>query len=122
LAALEHAEELGLHRQGHVADLVEEERAAVGVLEAALPLAVGAGERAADVAEELVLEDVLVEAGAVERDELLLRPLGLAVDGLGDELLAGARLAGDEHGDGAGGDLLDEGEHVADGGGASDDP
>ena len=35
LAFLEHAQELGLHVRRHVADLVEEERAAVGLLELA---------------------------------------------------------------------------------------
>ena len=35
LAVLEHAQQLGLHGRRHVADLVEEERAAVGLLEAA---------------------------------------------------------------------------------------
>ncbi len=35
LAGLEHAQQLGLLRERHVADLVEEERAAVGQLEAA---------------------------------------------------------------------------------------
>ena len=34
LPALEDAEELGLQREGQLADLVEEERAAVGALEA----------------------------------------------------------------------------------------
>ena len=42
----------------HVADLVEEERAAVGLLEAALAGARGAGERALLVAEQLALEQV----------------------------------------------------------------
>ena len=42
---------------GHVADLVQEERAAVGVLEAAFAVGAGVGEGAFDVAEQLVLED-----------------------------------------------------------------
>jgi hypothetical protein len=43
----------------HLADLVEEERAAVGLLEAADAAAVGAGEGALLVAEELGLEERL---------------------------------------------------------------
>ena len=35
-ALLQHAQQLHLHRQAHVADLVEEQRAALGDLEAAL--------------------------------------------------------------------------------------
>jgi hypothetical protein len=97
-----HAQELGLHLVGHVADLVEEQRAAVGVLEAAGPIGAGVGERAADVAEELVLQDRRGEAGAVERDQPGLAALGVVVDRAGDELLAGAVLPEDQHGDIAG--------------------
>ena len=52
VALLEHAEELHLHRGRDVADLVEEERALVRLFEPALTIADGAGEGAADVAEE----------------------------------------------------------------------
>ena len=53
----------------HVADLVEEERAAVRGLELADAPLVGAGERAALVAEELALEELVRDRRAVERDE-----------------------------------------------------
>ena len=52
LAVFEHAKQLGLERRRHVADLVEEERAAVGQLEPSLAVGRGAGERAAHVAEQ----------------------------------------------------------------------
>ena len=56
LAVLHRAQQLGLHRQRQFAGFVEEQRAAVGVLEEA-DLGVGrAGERAAHVAEQLALE------------------------------------------------------------------
>ena len=45
------AQQLGLHFPGDVADLVEEQGAAVGQLEAAGPVADGAGERPLDVTE-----------------------------------------------------------------------
>ena len=53
LALLQHPQELHLHRQRHVADLVEEERAAVRLLETPQARLLRAGERAALVAEEL---------------------------------------------------------------------
>ena len=56
LLFLQHAEQLGLASPGHVADLVEKERAAVGLLELADAAAVGAGERAPLVAEELAFQ------------------------------------------------------------------
>ena len=59
---LEHAEQLGLHAEGDLADLVEQQRAPAGLLESPLPLAVGAGERASLVAEELALQQVFREA------------------------------------------------------------
>ena len=49
-------------RERDLADLVEEERAAVGLLEAALAARDGAGERALLVAEELALEERLARA------------------------------------------------------------
>ena len=57
LARLEHAQQLRLHVEGQLADLVEEQRAAVGVLERALARRDGAGERAALVPEELALDE-----------------------------------------------------------------
>ena len=58
-ALLEHAQQLGLHGQGDLADLVEEDRAAVGHLEAALALADRAGESAFLVAEQLAFQQRL---------------------------------------------------------------
>ena len=56
LALLQHAQQLDLRRQVDVADLVEEQRAALGQLEAALLARLGAGERALLVAEQLRLD------------------------------------------------------------------
>ena len=58
LALLQHAQQLGLGVERHVADLVEEERAAARLLELAGHRPVGAGEGALLVAEELALEQV----------------------------------------------------------------
>ena len=62
LALLQHAQQLHLQRRAHRPDFVEEERAAVRLLEPALPVADGAGERAAHVAEQLRLEQRLGNA------------------------------------------------------------
>ena len=56
LAVRQHAQEAHLQVGGHVADLVEEQRAALGLLEAPAAQRLRAGERAALVAEELGLE------------------------------------------------------------------
>ncbi len=47
--------------------------------------------------EELALEQVLRNGGAVESDERLFGPRALVVQGLGDELLARAALTGHQH-------------------------
>jgi hypothetical protein len=57
-----------------------------------------AGERAADVAEELGLEEVRGDRAAVDGDEGPLGARRQAVDRRGDELLARAALTLDEHG------------------------
>ena len=73
---------------------------------------VGAGEGAALVAEELGLEELEGEGGAVDLDEGALAAGGAVVDGAGDELLADAGLAPDEDGGIGVGDLID---HFLDG-------
>ena len=58
---LQDAQDLGLQRQRHVADFVEEQGAAVALLELADAAAVGAGEGALLVPEQLALQQVLRE-------------------------------------------------------------
>src|SRR5262249_44767058 len=95
---LEDAEQLGLQLERQVADLVEEERAAVRELEAGDALGDGAGGRAALVPEELALQQAGRDGGAVDLDEGALAALSRVVDGTRDQLLAGSGLAQDEHG------------------------
>ena len=77
---LQHAQHLGLRLQAHVADLVEEDRAAVGRLEHAAPLGHRAGERAALVAEQLALDQLLGNRRAVDLDERAVPPAAARVD------------------------------------------
>ena len=69
LAVLERAEQLDLHLGRQLADLVEEERAAVGLAEFPGMLVGGAGEGALLVAEEDALDEVVGDGAAVDRDE-----------------------------------------------------
>ena len=95
LALLEHAQQLGLHGGRHVADLVEEERAALGLLELAEVPGARAGEGALLVPEQLRLDQLGRHRGAVERHEGRERARALAVDRTRNQLLAGAGLADD---------------------------
>ena len=102
-ALLEGAQELGLQAARQLADLVEEDGAAVGLGEQAGAIGAGVGERAAHVAEQLALEQRLGQRGAVDRDEGAGGAAAQAVQAARGDLLAGAALAVDQHvGAGAG--------------------
>ena len=115
LLLLQDAQELALEREGDLADLIEEERAAVGGFEAAGAVFDRAGEGAFDVAEELALVKLAGDGGAVDADERALGAAAETVDFAGDEFLAGAGFAEDEHGGVGGRDQLDLAEQLLDG-------
>ncbi len=118
---LQDAQNLGLRVHAHGGDLVEEERAAVGDFEEAFLGGDGGGERALDVAEERGLEQLGGHGAGVDGDEGLVAARRVGVDGLGDELLAGAAFALDEDGGAAGRDLGDEVEDAQHGLALADD-
>ena len=95
---LDEAQELHLHDEGQVRDLVEEERAAFRGLHQAQLVGDGAREAAAPVAEEFALHEFGRNRAAADRHErgVLARP-GF-VDQARDQLLARAGLARDVHG------------------------
>ena len=97
-ALLQDAEQLHLDAVGELADLVEEDGAPVGHLEASPPLAHGAGEGSLLVPEELRLDEGLREGHAVHRHEGLLLPRRVLVQGLGEELLARPALSEEQDG------------------------
>ena len=97
LLLLQDAQELHLHGRGELADLVEEEGAGGGELEATALEPVRAGEGAALVAEELGLDERLRQGRAVDGHERTVRPRAPVVDGVGQHLLARAALAREEH-------------------------
>ena len=95
LALLQHAQQLRLQARRHVANLVEEQRALVGQLEAAELALDRAGERALLVPEQLGLEQRLGSAPQLTLTNGPLRALRARVDRARHQLLAGARLAVD---------------------------
>ena len=100
----QNAEQLGLAVERHLADFVEEQRAGVGLLEQAGVVGVGPGERALLVAEELALHQVAGNRGAVDREHRPVAAGAGPVDGPGDQLLARAAFAADQHAAGGPGD------------------
>ena len=96
-AGLHETEQQALHAQRHLADLVQEHRAAVGHLELALLVAVGAGEGAPHVPKQFRFEQGFRQPGAVHRHHRARRARALAVNGVRHELLADAALAGNQY-------------------------
>src|ERR1043165_5627841 len=93
---LEHLQQAGLNLRVHVADLVEEHRAAMRDFEQPLLRRYGPGERALLVAEELRLQELARDAGAIEIDERFAGAAAAVVDPARQHGLAGAGLAVDE--------------------------
>ena len=96
-AGFHEPQQQALHPERHLADFVEEDAAAVGHLELALLVTIGAGEAALHVAEEFGLQQGLGQAGAVDGDHGARGTSTALMDRVRDELLADAALARDEH-------------------------
>jgi hypothetical protein len=120
LPALEHPEEPDLRLQRHLADLVEEDRPAVGLLEVARAALDGAGVGPLLGAEQLALDEALGDGPAVDHDHPPVATRRQLVDGVGDELLADAALAFEQHGDVHGGHLPHAVDDAAEGGGVAE--
>ena len=78
LAGLDGSQQLGLQLERQLADLVEEDRPAVGGLEGAHAVAVGPREAAAQVTEQLGLDEVGADRAAVDHHERPCRRAGFA--------------------------------------------
>jgi hypothetical protein len=102
---LDRLQQLDLERERHLADLVQEQRAAVRVLEPAGLLAHGAGECALLVAEELGLEQRLGQRAAVDLDPRAAGALRERVQRAREQVLARPALAAEQHGAVGGGHL-----------------
>ena len=79
----------------------------MALLESADAAAVRAGKGALLVPEQLALQQVLGDGGAVEGQKRGLGPWAVLVDSPGDQLLAGTALTSDQHGKVLGGDAAD---------------
>src|SRR5271166_4289681 len=114
-AFFEHAQQFRLHVQRHVADLIEEDRALIGLLELADVAPRGAGERSFLVAEEFRFDELGRNGGAVESNEWSGGAGAFFMDGARDQFLSGSSLAQDAHARFAGRDTLQLRHHAAHG-------
>ncbi|MCY1408334.1 hypothetical protein D9M71_236540 [compost metagenome] len=114
LAVLQGTQQLGLQAQRQLADLVEEQRAAVCRLEASATVGGGAGESALDVAEQLALGQRLRQGSAVDLHQRLVVAPRVAVQAAGEQLLADSGLAEQQHRQLGVGDHVQLAEQLAD--------
>ena len=96
-AFLQHAQQADLELGAQVGDLVEQDRAVVGLLEVAGRGLDGAGESALLEAEQRRLGQRLRQCAAVECLHRSARAGAQGMEQLGDDLLAGAAFAFDQH-------------------------
>ena len=115
LALLQHAEQLGLELERQLADLVEQNRSPVRQLEAANLRRVRAGEGAALAPEQLALDEVGRQRRAVDDDHGTGAARAPLVNRAGEQFLAGAGLAGQQHGRVGGRHLVDTEHHITKG-------
>ena len=94
----------------------------VGLLEPAETPGLGAGEGAALVPEELGLEQLARDRGGIEGDERTVGSGAVSMQRPRDQLLAGARLPGDEHREVRSAEPPDRAEHLLHRGRRADDP
>src|SRR6185436_4321814 len=108
---LEHAEQLHLGVERQLADLIEEQRRAVGHLEASDLTRERSGVCAALATEQLALEQLAGNRRAVDPHHWAPAPLTGVMDGLREDFLATAGLAEQQHGGRRRGHLLDLSQH-----------
>ena len=94
---VERAQHLRLRLQAHVADFVEEERAAVGLLELSVFVGGCAREGSAPMSKQFALDHVFGNGRAIHFHEHCVFAQTLSVNGACDEFLAGAAFAEDEN-------------------------
>ena len=97
LPFLNDAQQLDLQGSRHVADLIEEDRAAVGLFKFADPGLDGTRKGAFDVTKQLRFEQVFRNRSAVYADKLLMFSLAVEMNGPGNQLFAGTGLALDQN-------------------------
>ena len=105
---LEHMEELGLKRERQFCDLVQVDRALVGILELPWFPPMRAGEGAPLVAEEFGLEEVMRDRCTVHLDEGTVAATGYGMDSARDQIFSHAAFPSDQDRRVSVGDVLDD--------------
>ena len=94
---LQETQQLGLRRQGQGANFIQEQGAAFGLLDQPLVAAPGAGEGLRFMAKQLIFHQLPRQRAAIDRHKPPARPKPIAVDRLGEYILAGPGLPHNQH-------------------------
>ena len=106
--SIQDSQQVGLRGLADLSDLVEKDGAAMGHLKEPGFRPVGPCERPALVAEQLALQQVFLQCGAIHNHERPGFAAAARVNQFGQQLLAGAGFAADEHRGIAGAHALDQ--------------
>ena len=109
---LKHAQDLRLRFQAHGADFVQEDCASVGNFKQAFFGRDGAGECTFHMAKERGFEQVSRHGAGIHRNKRAVLARRIGMDGLGDQLFAGAALALNQNRRAAGRNLRDQVENL----------
>ena len=96
-AIRQHTQQARLQFERHVADFIEEQRAAACLLKPATAQRVGTGECPAFMSKQFGFEQIARNGGRVQRHERAACARAMAMKRTGDEFLASAGFAGDQH-------------------------
>ncbi len=120
LAFLQNAQKLGLQRQRHLADLVQKNSAAVGLLEQSDARIDGSGEGSLGVAEEFGFEQMIGKRGAIHGNHSGSGPAAGHMQRARGHFLAGAGFAGDQNGGAPVADQFDDLDYLTHGAAGAD--
>jgi len=98
LPELKDPQQHGLYLGGQLSNLVEEQRAAIGLTEQAFGVFICSGKCTLDVAEKLTDDGTLLERSTVDTDHLPVAEFTIEVDILGQGFFARTRLPLDQYG------------------------
>ena len=94
----QHTQQLRLNRQWHVADFIQKQCPAVGILKRANSIVQGIRIGAFDVPKQRGLDQILGQPSTVQRMKSLALAKAILVECLSDQFLTRTVLAGDQHG------------------------
>ena len=89
---LQRPQDLRLHGDVHVADLIEKQRSVVGFAKRALPVTHGARKGAANMPEQLAFHELSRDRSAIDGDEQFAAAMTMIMNSARHELLAGPGL------------------------------